>query len=83
VRAQQGSGRRKEQATPDWRRRFTGRGGRLLPPALGADRALQRAANISTTLGVAAVMAALWPATAYGTGPTGHRWKTRQIPRVR
>jgi YihY family inner membrane protein len=41
---------------------------RFAPPALGADHALQRAANISATLGVVALMAALWPATAYGAG---------------
>ena len=41
---------------------------RLAPAALGADRALQRVANLSTTLGLAAVVAALWPATAYGAG---------------
>jgi uncharacterized BrkB/YihY/UPF0761 family membrane protein len=41
---------------------------RVAPPALGVDRALQRAANLSTTVGVAAVAAALWPATAYGAG---------------
>jgi membrane protein len=38
----------------------------LAPPALGIDRALQRAASLSATLGVVAVAAALWPATAYG-----------------
>jgi YihY family inner membrane protein len=41
---------------------------RLAPPALGVDRALQRVANLSTTLGLVAVMGALWPATAYGAG---------------
>jgi len=41
---------------------------RLAPPALGVDRALQRVANLSTTLGLVAVAAALWPATAYGAG---------------
>ena len=41
---------------------------RVAPPALGVDRALQRAANLSTTLGLVAVLAALWPATAYGAG---------------
>lgn len=41
---------------------------RLAPPALGVDRALQRVANLSTTFGVVAVVAALWPATAYGAG---------------
>jgi len=41
---------------------------RLAPPALGVERALQRVASLSTTLGLAAVVAALWPATAYGAG---------------
>ena len=40
---------------------------RLAPPALGADRALERVADLGTTLGLAAVVAALWPATAYGS----------------
>jgi YihY family inner membrane protein len=40
----------------------------LAPPALGVDRALQHAANLSTTLGLVAMVAALWPATAYGAG---------------
>lgn len=41
---------------------------RFAPPALGVDRALQRADDLSTTLGLLAVVAALWPATAYGAG---------------
>jgi YihY family inner membrane protein len=41
---------------------------RLAPPALGVDGALRQAANLSTTLGVVAIVAALWPATAYGAG---------------
>jgi membrane protein len=40
--------------------------GRLAPPALGADQALERVAHLRTALGVVAVVAALWPATAYG-----------------
>ncbi len=40
---------------------------RLAPPALGADRALENVAELGTTLGVAALIAALWPATAYGS----------------
>jgi membrane protein len=40
---------------------------RLAPPSLGADQALEHAANLGTTLGLAAVAAALWPATAYGS----------------
>lgn len=39
---------------------------RLAPRALGIDRALERVADLGTTLGVVAVVAALWPATAYG-----------------
>jgi membrane protein len=39
---------------------------RLAPTALGADDALERAADLGTTLGLVAVAAALWPATAYG-----------------
>ena len=40
---------------------------RLAPPALGADRALEKVADLGTTLGLAAIFAALWPATAYGS----------------
>ncbi|HVF14940.1 MAG TPA: YihY/virulence factor BrkB family protein [Acidimicrobiales bacterium] len=40
---------------------------RLAPPALGVDRSLERVADLGTTLGLAAVVAALWPATAYGS----------------
>ena len=39
---------------------------RVAPPALGVDRALERVADLGTTLGLMAVVAALWPATAYG-----------------
>lgn len=39
---------------------------RLAPPALGIDRALERVADLGTSLGLVAVVAALWPATAYG-----------------
>lgn len=39
---------------------------RLAPPALGVDRAFERVAELSTTFGLVAVVAALWPATAYG-----------------
>lgn len=39
---------------------------RLAPPALGVDRALERVAELGTTVGLVAVAAALWPATAYG-----------------
>jgi uncharacterized BrkB/YihY/UPF0761 family membrane protein len=41
---------------------------RVAPPALGVDRAVQRIASLSTTLGLVAVVSALWPATAYGAG---------------
>ncbi|HEX7277321.1 MAG TPA: YhjD/YihY/BrkB family envelope integrity protein, partial [Acidimicrobiales bacterium] len=40
---------------------------RLAPPSLGADRALERVADLGTALGLTAVVAALWPATAYGS----------------
>jgi uncharacterized BrkB/YihY/UPF0761 family membrane protein len=40
---------------------------RLAPPSLGADRALERVADLGATLGLTAVAAALWPATAYGS----------------
>ena len=40
---------------------------RTAPTALGVDRALERVADLGTTLGLAAVVAALWPATAYGS----------------
>jgi membrane protein len=40
---------------------------RFSPEALGADRALERVADLGTRLGVVAVIAALWPATAYGS----------------
>jgi membrane protein len=39
---------------------------RLAPRALGVGAALERVAGLSTTLGLVAVAAALWPATAYG-----------------
>ena len=37
------------------------------PEALGADRALERVADLGTRLGLVAVIAAVWPATAYGS----------------
>lgn len=40
---------------------------RLAPRALGVDRALKEVAELGTTLGLAALVAALWPATAYGS----------------
>lgn len=39
---------------------------RLAPPALGVDGALERVADLGTTVGLVAVAAAVWPATAYG-----------------
>jgi membrane protein len=39
---------------------------RLAPPDLGVDLALERVADLRTTLGLVALAAALWPATAYG-----------------
>ena len=38
------------------------------PQSLGADRALERVADLGTRLGLVAVVTALWPATAYGSG---------------
>lgn len=40
---------------------------RFSPQALGADRALVRVADLGTGFGLLAVLAALWPATAYGS----------------
>ena len=40
---------------------------RLAPRQIGVDRALVRLADLGTTLGLLAVLAALWPATAYGS----------------
>lgn len=40
----------------------------LAPRKLGADRALTRVAELGTKIGIPAVVAALWPATAYGAG---------------
>ena len=41
--------------------------GRLAPPSLGADRALEQVAHLGATLGLTALATALWPATAYGS----------------
>ena len=40
---------------------------RFSPEDLGADRALERVADLGTRLGLVAVIAAVWPATAYGS----------------
>ena len=40
----------------------------LLPPAVRTGDALQRVADLSTGVGVGAVVALLWPATSYGAG---------------
>jgi membrane protein len=42
--------------------------GRIAPQELGADRALRGVATQGTTAGVAAVLLALWPGSAYGSG---------------
>jgi membrane protein len=42
--------------------------GRIAPENLGADRIVQRVAQQGTRLGVVAIIAGLWPATAYGSG---------------
>lgn len=57
------------QVLPDERVRSLGQTlGEILPPNLGADRALLRVAELGTSLGVASVLGALWPASAYGAG---------------
>jgi membrane protein len=40
----------------------------LAPKNFGADRALIRVTELGTTLGLAAIISALWPATSYGSG---------------
>ena len=42
--------------------------GHFAPESLGADRALERVADLGSRLGLVAVVTALWPATAYGSG---------------
>jgi len=42
--------------------------GNMLPAKLGADDALKRVAELGAGLGVGALAALLWPATAYGSG---------------
>jgi YihY family inner membrane protein len=39
---------------------------RVAPPSLGVDVALERVAELGSSLGAVAIVAALWPATAYG-----------------
>ncbi len=41
---------------------------RVAPEGLALDQALERVAELGTQLGIPAVAAALWPATAYGAG---------------
>ena len=41
---------------------------RIAPRALGADDALERVADLGARAGLVAMVAALWPATAYGSG---------------
>ena len=48
--------------------RFAQELARIAPPGLGADKALERVASLGTQIGLPAVLAALWPATAYGSG---------------
>ena len=51
--------------------------GRVAPKNLGADRIVERVAQLGSRLGVVAIITGLWPATAYGSGleravrPTG------------
>ena len=42
--------------------------GRIVPESLGAERIVQRVAQLGTRLGIVAIISALWPATAYGSG---------------
>jgi YihY family inner membrane protein len=48
--------------------RFAQELARVAPPGLGADQTLERVAALGTQIGLPAVLAALWPATAYGAG---------------
>jgi membrane protein len=41
---------------------------RSAPRNIGADQALERVAQLGTNLGIISLVAALWPATAYGSG---------------
>jgi membrane protein len=49
-------------------RQLAGEIGRVAPKNLGADRLLERVAQLGSRLGVVAIITALWPATAYGSG---------------
>jgi len=49
-------------------RQLAGEVGRVAPKNLGADRIVQRVAQLGSRLGVVATITALWPATAYGSG---------------
>jgi YihY family inner membrane protein len=42
--------------------------GRVAPKNLGADHIVERVAQLGMRLGIVAIIAALWPATAYGAG---------------
>ncbi len=42
--------------------------GRAAPKNLGADRIVERVAQLGSRLGVVAIITGLWPATAYGSG---------------
>jgi membrane protein len=41
---------------------------RVSPENIGADQALERVASLGSKLGIASILTALWPATAYGSG---------------
>ena len=49
-------------------RELAGQVSRLAPPNLGAGRAVLRIADLGTTVGVASIVGALWPASSYGAG---------------
>ena len=42
--------------------------GRVAPKNIGADKFVERIADMGTRLGVVAAITGLWPATAYGSG---------------
>jgi membrane protein len=41
---------------------------RIAPKGLGLDQALTRVTDVGTSLGLAAILAGLWPSSAYGSG---------------